>query len=433
MINKNFMPASVWVKNFLKNADSHFAIALERENGIVERYETKIKSNDIKNSKIYIERTIKSLLWICGGYRLYISGNNEICEYIKTEYSVIGTRKFDVLFMSKIYDHDFEVIICKNIPNSNISKLNLKIDKTGNRIGLDMGGSFIKVCAVSDNDILYHNRIAWDPIFNSDIAYHENKIKEAINQAKKHINADRICISSAGVQIENKTKTASLFRNVTDSDSISNFYLNATKGYDTIVINDGDTAALYGMLSGDYDNVLGISIGTSEAGGYIDNKGTITGRLNELAFVPIDFSNNALVDGWSGDKGCGVNYLSQSGVIDLAPLSGITLNNNSSLSERCFEIQKLVKRNIQPAIDIYKTLGEYLGYALAYYSLFYNYKNVFLTGGVVSKNERNIVINSAKYIIENEFPELDINFIDTPLDNNSYINQAYAVTCLKNV
>ena len=38
------------------------------------------------------------------------------------------------------------------------------------------------------------------------------------------------------------------------------------------------------------DSVLGIAMGTSEAGGYIDADGNITGWLNELAFVPDDFN-----------------------------------------------------------------------------------------------------------------------------------------------
>ena len=42
-------------------------------------------------------------------------------------------------------------------------------------------------------------------------------------------------------------------------------------------------------------------------------QGNITGWLNELAFVPVDFCKNAMVDEWSGDYGCGVKYFSQDG------------------------------------------------------------------------------------------------------------------------
>lgn len=87
MLNKDFMPVYVWVKEFMKEADEPFTIAVERENGIVENYETKINTNDTEKSKFYIERTVKTLLWFYGGFKIYLSGQNEICEYIKQCYS----------------------------------------------------------------------------------------------------------------------------------------------------------------------------------------------------------------------------------------------------------------------------------------------------------------------------------------------------------
>ena len=47
--------------------------------------------------------------------------------------------------------------------------------------------------------------------------------------------------------------------------------------------NDGDVSALAGAMNLGENNVLGIAMGTSEAVGYVDRKGCITGWLNELA------------------------------------------------------------------------------------------------------------------------------------------------------
>ena len=77
------------------------------------------------------------------------------------------------------------------------------------------------------------------------------------------------------------------------------------------VANDGDVTALAGAMSLEDTGVLGIAMGTSEAGGYVDTTGNITGWINELAFVPVDFNKEAMVDEWSGDYGCGVKYFSQ--------------------------------------------------------------------------------------------------------------------------
>ena len=64
-------------------------------------------------------------------------------------------------------------------------------------------------------------------------------------------------------------------------------------------------------------------MGTSQAGGYINKGGKLTGWLNELAFVPIDFNKNAGKDAWSGDFGRGKYYFSQDPVIKLAKNAGI--------------------------------------------------------------------------------------------------------------
>ena len=52
------------------------------------------------------------------------------------------------------------------------------------------------------------------------------------------------------------------------------------------VINDGDITALAGGLSLEETGILGIALGSSEAAGYLDLSGHITGWLNELAFGP---------------------------------------------------------------------------------------------------------------------------------------------------
>ena len=60
------------------------------------------------------------------------------------------------------------------------------------------------------------------------------------------------------------------------------------------VINDGDVSALAGAMSLNDSSVLGIAMGTSEAVGYVDPQGRITGWLNELAFVPVDAQADAM-------------------------------------------------------------------------------------------------------------------------------------------
>jgi hypothetical protein len=91
---------------------------------------------------------------------------------------------------------------------------------------------------------------------------------------------DAIGVSSAGIYVDNQTKVASLFLKVSDDDfqkTIKNIYINAAKaiGPDIpiVVANDGDVTALAGAMSLQKNGVLGIAMGTSEAGGYVDPAG----------------------------------------------------------------------------------------------------------------------------------------------------------------
>ena len=82
-------------------------------------------------------------------------------------------------------------------------------------------------------------------------------------------------------------------------------------------------AALAASVQLERNGILGVSFGSSMAGGYVNGVGCITGRLNELAFVPVDYSASAPCDEWSGDRGCGVNYFSQQGAARLAAIHSI--------------------------------------------------------------------------------------------------------------
>jgi hypothetical protein len=64
--------------------------------------------------------------------------------------------------------------------------------------------------------------------------------------------------------------------------------------------------------------ILGIAMGSSEAVGFIDREGHLTGRLSELAFAPVDFNPGAGQDEWSKDFGVGAMYFSQQAVNYLA-------------------------------------------------------------------------------------------------------------------
>ena len=127
--------------------------------------------------------------------------------------------------------------------------------------------------------------------------------------------------------------------------------------------------------------------------------GNITGWLNELAFCPVDVNPDAMEDEWSGDIGCGVKYFSQDGVIKLAPRAGIQLDESLSPAEKLKVVQKLMDEDGRPPPRIYRSIGTYLGHALAYYYDLYHCRHVLLLGRVMSGKGGDLILEEAKRVL----------------------------------
>jgi predicted NBD/HSP70 family sugar kinase len=173
------------------------------------------------------------------------------------------------------------------------------------------------------------------------------------------------------------------------------------------VVNDGEVTALAGSMSLGRNRILGISLGTSTAGGYVDGEGCITTWLNELAFVPVDYNPEAPKDEWSGDRGCGVQYFSQQCVGRLLGPAGIEVESGLKLPEKLKRVQKLMDQGDARARRIYETIGTYLGYGVAHFADFYGLENVLILGRVTSGPGGDVILSGAKKVLETEFPELN--------------------------
>jgi len=403
-----------------KNESQPVVIAVERNGGLTATFNLDVyKENTGHDEENYaiVERIIKTLLWAKGGYKVTVAGSKYIYDRIADDYSVGGARDFDRITMARIYEKDFEVAYVEDVKdapaeNDTSSPVGRHLD--GCRIGFDAGGSDRKVSAVIDGETVYSEEVVWFPKINSDPMYHYEGILNAMKTAASHMpRVDAIGVSSAGVYVDNKIMLASLFLKVSDEDfekHVKNMYINVAKEIGDVpveVANDGDVTALAGAMSLEDNNILGVAMGTSEAVGYVDKEGNITGWLNELAFAPVDFNKGAMVDEWSGDYGCGVKYFSQDAVIKLAPKAGIELDESLSPAEKLKVVQGLMENDDPRAADIYETIGTYFGYAIAYYSVFYDIKHVLIMGRVTSGKGGTILLEKANEVLKNEFPELN--------------------------
>ena len=422
-LEPEFMPMIKALDDFkaaVKNAQSQpVVIAVERNGGLVSVFNLDVyKENTGHDEENYaiVERIIKTLLWVKGGYKVTIAGSKYLYDRIAADYSVGGARDFDRITMARIYEKDFEVAYVEDVkdaPAENDASSPVGRHLDGCRIGFDAGGSDRKVSAVIDGETVYSEEVVWFPKTNSDPMYHYEGILNAMKTAASHMpRVDAIGVSSAGVYVDNKIMIASLFLKVSDEDfekHVKNMYINVAKEIGDVpveVANDGDVTALAGAMSLEDNNILGVAMGTSEAVGYVDKDGNITGWLNELAFAPVDFNKGAMVDEWSGDYGCGVKYFSQDGVIKLAPRAGIELDENLSPAEKLKVVQGLMENDDPRAADIYETIGTYFGYAIAYYSVFYDIKHVLIMGRVTSGKGGTILLEKANEVLETEYPEL---------------------------
>lgn len=423
-LDPDFIPAALWNRAYqnlvITSGRARPAqIAIEWPNGARWVKCTNLLPASSANHGLtlrYVERLVKFLLWSRGGASVAIAGADDVVEDLKRMYAPDGQRQFDYEFMgSRCFGQDFEIrtasygSLIESHPRSEAINHSLK----GNCIGFDLGGSDRKCAAIIDGDVVYSEEVKWNPYFESDPEYHYAGIADSIERAAKHLpRVDRIGGSAAGIYIDNEPRVGSLFRGIGPADfqaRIRPIFKELQRKWGDIpfaVANDGDVTAIAASMALKENAVLGISMGTSLAAGYIDPEGCLTGWINELAFVPVDYRESFARDEWSGDHGCGVQYFSQQAVGRLVRDSGLNISKEIGLPETLEFVQDRMEADDPQAAAIYETIGTYLGYALAHFSDFYDFKHLLLLGRVSSGRGGEIILRGARSVLEIEFPEL---------------------------
>jgi predicted NBD/HSP70 family sugar kinase len=392
-------------------------LALEQTDGSVSHYNTQILPAGHPRAAgnfRYVERIAKLLLWSRGGFRLHFQGPPELATKLQAHYRESATGKFDSnLVGERMFDHPLEVVATATPPAERRNTASLGRHLDGHRIGFDLGGSDRKVAAISEGKVLFSDETVWDPYFQPDPQYHFEGIMDSLKRAAAHLpRVDAIGGSAAGIYVQNRVKVASLFRGVPQEvfkSQVKDLFLRVRAAWNNLpfeVVNDGEVTALAGSMALGVNRILGISLGTSTAGGYVNSEGNITSWINELAFVPVDYNPKAPFDEWSGDYGCGVQYFSQQCVARLLAPAGIDVPPGLSLPEKLKHVQKLTDKGDERAARIYQTIGTYLGYALAHYADFYDLSHVLILGRVTSGAGGELILAGAKEVLKVEFPEL---------------------------
>jgi predicted NBD/HSP70 family sugar kinase len=449
-LDPDFRPAVLANRAFQKEvADSGVGVplvlGLERAGGELSRFETHVFPSDYPRtaaSRMYVERLVKFLLWQRGGWHIYVGGPREIGEYIAACYAPDGVRKFDYHFMGEdVYEQTFTVTVCaaSEVPPVNESGRALGRHLDGCRIGFDLGASDRKVSAVVDGQPVYSEEVVWEPRQQADPDYHYREIMSALKTAaSKMPRVDAIGGSSAGIYVNNRAMIASLFRGIPKDrfGDIKDLFLRIQKemGVPLEIINDGDVTALAGSMSLEDNGILGIALGSSEAAGYVDLNGHIVSWLSELAFAPIDYGPNGPLDEWSGDLGCGSQYFSQQCVFRLAPRAGITIPADVTDAEKLKFVQGKLEAGHAGALQIWQSMGYFMGYGVAHYADFYDVKHVLILGRCTSGRGGPIILDGAQEVLKTEFPELAARIhLQLPDEKSRRVGQSIAAASLPQI
>jgi predicted NBD/HSP70 family sugar kinase len=396
-----------------KGGGATLAIAWERDAGCVSRYDLALPS-EAESEPVFrlAERVVKFVHWAGGGWKLLLAGPDWLCRRIGAAYAVGGARAFDADFMRRVYERSMEVERrgMEAMPEAKDAALTAGGHLDGCRIGFDLGASDYKVSALNEGKVVFSEELHWTPGNQSDPDYHFNKLNEGLKLAAAHLpRVDAIGGSTAGLVVANRIMVASLFRAVPDArfEDARNIFLRIRKEWQVPVevANDGDVTALAGAMSLGVRAILGVALGSSEAGGYIDRGGHLTGRVTELAFAPVDFNSASPADEWSKDYGVGAMYFSQQAVNKLAPAAGFSFDAGMPLPERLKRVQERMTAGDERARRIFETIGVYLGYTVPWYREFYDFDNLMILGRVTSGAGGDAIIEKAHEVLREAFPE----------------------------
>jgi predicted NBD/HSP70 family sugar kinase len=444
-LDEAFRPAVLANRAFATEAKSAGAVPLifgmERSDGSISRFETVAFPEGHPRAEAnlaYAERIFKFLLWQRGGYRTYVGGPQSVGDHLRAVYAPGGARAFDHQFMGEdVYGRPFEVVTCTpaEVPPERETGQPLGRHLNGCRIGFDLGASDRKVSAVIDGEAVFSEEVVWEPKKHADPSYHYDEIMKSLKTAASHMpRVDAIGGSSAGIYVNNEVRIASLFRGI-PKDRYHEirrvfFRIKEELGVPLEVANDGDVTALAGSMSLGANGVLGIALGSSEAAGYVNLQGNLLGWLNELAFAPVDYSPEAPVDEWSGDRGAGALYFSQQCVFRLAPKAGIDIPTGLTDADQLKFVQEKLEAGHSGARQIWESIGVYMGYAIAHYADFYDIKHLLILGRCTSGQGGDLILGTAMDLLEREFPELAGLHIQLPDEKSRRVGQSIAAASL---
>jgi len=449
-----------------KDCADTFCYALPRADGCA-RGELKVFPEGDKRyqaSVILAGVMIQETIWRCGATSLMLAGPEGMCKTLKTAFSKGGTYEFEALTMPKCNgtaDKEFEVSIveAKDLPESKDTPQECGKDANGCRLAFDLGKSDIKTVAIKDGEVLDSKETEWD-VTNVDPEYHYKAILDAmkgtIERAKEKGFGDIQAVggSATGTVSANSEATwCDIFPNVPPDvykEKVVDIFKRLSKeiagDVPLKVINDGEVTALAAVQKIKQGNVMGISMGSSEGGGYANADGNLMGWINELCYIKLDMNPNAPSDPWTNcHRGISHMYLGQRGATKNAykicevpenykyPHPDMCTIKHEDHAQCLKLIQQAMKEKPEKASDLYRTCGVYLGYGLAQYCEHYKIDHVMILGRVSKGDGGDLMLKVASEVLETEFPDLPKITFHTADDHFKAVGQCIAAAALPKI
>jgi len=471
-LDPNFAPVVLGKRNYLAAAclcKDKLDWALPRADGCA-RYTLPVfpDGTDDAEASVYLAGVlIQEMIWRCSASELQLSGPPGICAKLKAAFSVGGDYEFEVtsmpnvcgtpgsVFQTKIVASPADMPAAKDTPQVCGKEAN------GNRLAFDLGKSDIKTVAVKDGVVLDSAETEWD-VTNPDPQYHFDAIVAAMRKTIKNAEAkgfgkiQAVGGSATGtVSGDNGATWCDIFPNVPPDvykEKVVDIFKRIAKevagDVPLKVINDGEVTALAAVQKlGGKGNVLGISMGSSEGGGYANADGNLMGWINELCYIRLDLNPEAPIDPWTKGAHTGIShlYLGQRGATKLAAKAGVDVPENlvyphpdmcTIRHENHAQCLKMIQAGMKdPAKQetvkqLYETVGVYLGYGLAQYCEFYPIEHIMILGRVSKGDGGDIMMATAKKVLEAEFPYLPNIQFHTADDHFKAVGQCIAAAAL---
>lgn len=467
-LDPNFSPVVLGKRQYMQavaDCVDELHWALPRSDGCA-RYAMKVfpEGHEDVEASIYLAGVlIQEMIWQRSASQLLLAGPPAICEAIAKMYSEGGAYEFEAMSMPNVCgtpETPFQVNIVGvgDLPENRDTPQVCGKDANGCRLAFDLGKSDIKVVSVKDNEVLYSKETEWD-VTNPDPEYHYQAITAAMQLGKDALpQVDAIGGSATGtVSGDNEATWCDIFPNVPPDvykEKVVNIFQRIAKDLagdvPLKVINDGEVTALAAVQKIKAGNVMGISMGSSEGGGYANADGNLLGWINELCYMRLDLNPLAPRDPWSKGAHTGLShmYLGQRGATKLAAKAGIEGKEElmyphpdmcTIRHENHAQCLKLIQKAMaDPASEpqcrkLYETVGVYLGYGLAQYCEFYKIDHVMILGRVSKGAGGDLMLSVAKQVLETEFPEYANITFHTADDHFKAVGQCIAAAALPEI